>query len=291
MAGREPNSKPMDVRFWGVRGSIPSPGPSTAEVGGNTSCVEVTADNRRLIFDAGSGLRALGQTLLGKGPQRVDLFLSHVHWDHIQGLPFFVPLYLPETELVVYGPPAVAGSLRDALAAQMRQPHFPVPFEGLRSSIDVVELPSNSTGDSLHLGPFEVRWAPGNHPGGVLAYRVSRDDDAVVYATDTEHRSSGPDAELCRLSEGAKALIYDAMYTPEEYSGEADGLPRVGWGHSTYEAAADIAKTAGVDEILLFHHDPAQDDAAVAEKERRAQGIFPRSTAAREGLCLGFGND
>lgn len=290
MAGREPNSKALNVRFWGVRGSIPSPGPSTAGVGGNTSCVEVTAEGRRLIFDAGSGLRELGQSLLGQGPQRVDLFLSHVHWDHIQGLPFFVPLYLPDTELVIYGPPAVAGSLRDALAAQMREPHFPVPFESLRSSINIVELPAASADDSIHLGPLEVQWAPGNHPGGVLAYRVSRGEDAVVYATDTEHRSGGPDPALCRLSEGARALIYDAMYTPEEYAGEADGLPRVGWGHSTYEAAAEIATSAGVDEILLFHHDPAQDDAAVEEKERRAQGVFARSTAAREGMVLGFGD-
>lgn len=272
----------MHIKFWGVRGSIASPGPETASVGGNTSCVEVRCGQTRFILDAGTGIRKLGDALLGEGPVRATLLLSHLHWDHIQGLPFFVPAYVPTTRIEVVGSTHGVGTLRDTLANQMEAPNFPVRLEDLGAEIAYREV---RHGQSFDVGEVRVRVAKLNHPGGVLAYRLDYAGRSVVYATDTEHYAC-VDPTLRSLAEGADVLIYDSQYTPDEYSG-ARGRSRVGWGHSTYVAGAELARSAGVGTYVLFHHDPTRNDAGVDELERLTRDLFPSSVAAREGLVLG----
>lgn len=277
----------MRVTFWGVRGSIPSPGPDTMGVGGNTSCVEVRAGKMLLVFDAGTGLRLLGKTLLKEMPITAHLFFSHVHWDHIQGFPFFDPAFVPGNTIHLYGGNNVSRTLEETLAGQMDHPSFPVHLTEMGAKMifhDVFE----HTPIELDAGDgskVTVTAARGNHPNGVWAYRTEHAGKSVVYATDTEHYAV-VDPRLLRLSKGADILIYDSQYTPEEYSGKGGGMPKLGWGHSTFEEAAKLAKAAGVKKLVLYHHDPMQSDAAVAEKERRARELFPTCEAAREGLVL-----
>lgn len=272
----------MTIRFWGVRGSIASPGPDTAEVGGNTSCVEVRCAAERIILDAGTGLRKLGNAMMPEsGPRRATLLLSHLHWDHIQGIPFFAPAYVASTELNIYGQETTSASLKQALAQQMTSPVFPVELGDLPAR---VQLRPVRDGDCLRVGDAEVRVRRLNHPGGVLAFRICSGGRSVVYATDTEHYAC-VDPVLLSLARGADVLVYDAQYTPEEYRGEA-GMPRVGWGHSTFEAGVRVAEQAGVGQLVLFHHDPGREDAAVAEIEARARRLFRNTVAARESLVI-----
>ncbi len=272
----------LNVRFWGVRGSIASPGAETAIVGGNTSSVELSFGDERILFDAGTGLRSLGDSLLG-APVKATMLLSHVHWDHIQGIPFFVPLYLPTTELHVVGAKTSLLTLEETLAYQMNDPVFPVRFDQLASRVSTQHV---RAGETFGAGSATVTVAKGNHPGGVLAYRVEIGGRAIVYATDTEHFAC-LDPELERLARGADLLIYDAQYTEEEYRG-ARGRSKVGWGHSTYVAAAELANAANVKQLALFHHDPSRTDRGVDEIESKARALFANTTAAREGLTIGF---
>lgn len=271
----------MRINFWGVRGSIASPGPETAGVGGNTSCVEILCDTTRLILDAGTGVRRLGDKLLGEGPVEATMLLSHLHWDHIQGLPFFVPAYLPTTKLQIVGSGGGAATLREVLETQMTAPVFPVRLDELGADLSLREVRS---GETFWIGDVRVRAAKLNHPGGVMAYRIDFDGRSVVYATDTEHYAC-VDPTLRALAEGADVLIYDSQYTPEEYRGDR-GRSKVGWGHSTYVAGAELARAAGVGQYVLFHHDPQRDDAGVIDVERKARELFADSVAAREGMSI-----
>jgi phosphoribosyl 1,2-cyclic phosphodiesterase len=270
----------MNIRFWGVRGSIPSPGHETASVGGNTSCVEVTCGGTRIVLDAGTGLRPLGNALLARGePLSLTLLLSHCHWDHIQGLPFFVPVYMKETSLSIVSGENGVSNLRDTLERQMSAPVFPVRLDEVAAHVTTREV---SLGEVLNIGEATVRVARGNHPGGVLAYRIEHEGRSVVYATDTEHDAC-VDPGLRALCEGADVLIFDAQYTPEEYK------RKVGWGHSTYVAGTELARAAGVSSLVLFHHDPMREDAGVGEIELRARALFRETVAAREGMQIALG--
>ncbi len=268
----------MTVKFWGVRGSCAAPGTEFATIGGNTPCVEVRAGSTTLILDAGTGLRKLGQSLIARNP-RVDvtLLLSHVHWDHIQGLPFFAPLYMPTTRIHVVGG-ANPMPLRDCLHRQMSAPNFPVDLRDIPSTLTYFEMRDQQ---KAVFKDAEVTAVKANHPDGVYAYRIDHGGRSIVYATDTEHYSC-VDKRLVNLCRDADLLIYDTQYLPEEYAGER-GMSRVGWGHSTYQAAAELAKAANVKQIALFHHDPDRTDEAVLQIESRAQALFGRSFAAREG--------
>ncbi len=277
----------MRITFWGVRGSIPTPGPETATVGGNTSCVEVRAGKLLLVFDGGTGLRLLGKSLLKSMPITAHLFFSHVHWDHIQGFPFFDPAFVPGNVIHLYGGNNVSRTLEETLAGQMDHPSFPVHLSEMGAKMhfhDVIE------GQPLELDAGDgteaiITTARGNHPNGVWAYRVDHGGHSVMYATDTEHYAV-VDPQLLKLAKGVDVLVYDSQYTPEEYAGTNGGMPKLGWGHSTFDEAVKLAKTAGAKKLVLYHHDPTQNDVAVADKERRARELFASCEAAREGLII-----
>ncbi len=269
----------MHIEFWGVRGSIASPGPDTAAIGGNTSCVALRCGASNIILDAGTGLRGLGDARLAElrgVPFDATVLLSHFHWDHIQGIPFFVPAYVPSTRLTIVGATNGIMSLKETLVHQMSAPVFPVRLDELRAELTLKDI---RPGEPFAAGEATVRAVKLNHPGGVHAYRIDHGGRSVVYATDTEHYEC-TDPALLSLAQGADVLIYDAQYTPEEYPS------KVGWGHSTYAAGAELARRAGVGELVLYHHDPRRKDAAVLEIEERARKLFPRSVAAREGMTI-----
>jgi phosphoribosyl 1,2-cyclic phosphodiesterase len=257
-------------------------------IGGNTSCVEVRVGKAILIFDGGTGLRLLGKKLAPEMPLSAHIFFSHVHWDHIQGFPFFDPAFVPGNKIHLYGGNNVSRTLEETLAGQMDHPSFPVHLTEMGAKMvfsdmfegQALEIPTGD-GSAVH-----VTTGRGNHPNGVWAYRVDHGGKSVVYATDTEHYAI-VDPRLLRLSMGADVLIHDAQYTPEEYAGTAGrGGPKTGWGHSTFTEAARLAAAAGVKKLVLFHHDPMQNDAAVREKETRAKEIFENSVAAYEGMSF-----
>jgi phosphoribosyl 1,2-cyclic phosphodiesterase len=273
----------MDIRFWGVRGSVATSGPAVARLGGNTACVEIASRGERLIFDAGTGLRGLGEALVEKGATTASLFFSHLHWDHVQGFPFFAPCYRKDSALTLYGPGRDgAERLRAVLVDQMLPPRFPVPFSALAAQLtfaSAAPLVPIERGAFL-VTPFELP-----HPQGCIGYRVDADGASVVYMTDVELSWPSLGPEVARIIRGADVLIVDAQYTPAEYEGRS-GPPRKGWGHSTMLEAARVASGAGARRLFLFHHDPTHDDDMIDAMVEAAREVFPSSDAAREGKRL-----
>lgn len=275
---------PVHVRFFGVRGSVASAGDDTRRYGGNTSCVSVQVGEQQIVFDAGTGIRPLGEALTRSGDAgRVHLFLSHLHWDHIQGFPFFAPAYIPGHRIDIHRvrPSNDGPGVREVFADQMRAPTFPVGLDVMRADLRFEDL---TPGQEVLVGRALVRNVLVDHPNGCAAYRVDAGGRSIVYATDLEHGPT-PDPALVELARGADLLIYDAMYTPEEYDGRA-GPSRRGWGHSTYDAGAALAEAAGARHLCLFHHDPGHDDAFLDRLGERARARFPNSLVAAEGLEL-----
>ena len=272
----------MKVRFWGVRGSVAVSGAQVAKVGGNTSCIEVTSQGERLILDAGTGLRALGDALAASGPTQATFLFSHLHWDHVQGFPFFGPAWHPASRFRLYGPGADGeAALRDVLKQQMSPPNFPVPLSAMRSTLS---FDSARHAVPIDAGPFKVTPFEIPHPQGCLGYRIEADGASFVYMTDVELKADAL-TTLGRFVEGADALVLDAQYTPDEYSGKV-GPPKAGWGHSTMIDAAQLARAARVKRLFMFHHDPAHNDDFVAGMEAEARNVFESTELAREGSYL-----
>ncbi|MEZ0229323.1 MAG: MBL fold metallo-hydrolase [Planctomycetota bacterium] len=277
----------MKITFWGVRGSIATSGEQFSRFGGNTTCIEVEAEGERIIIDAGTGVRGLGQKLMAEsktsGPVKASFLFTHLHWDHIQGFPFFTPAYVPTSELRLYGPDEGTQTLEGALAKQMTPPNFPVTLAamGAKKTFNTV-----SDGEELQVGKIAVRVRALSHPQGSLGYRFDAGGRSFCFATDTEHLSeTDVDEALLDLAKGADVFVYDAQYTPDEYAGKG-GPPRKGWGHSTYVAAARAARACGSKHLGLFHHDPMHDDEAVKGIEAEGRLLFPGTFAAREGLSI-----
>ncbi len=273
----------MHVRFWGVRGSIPAPGRDTVGIGGNTSCVELRFKEKIFILDCGTGLRALGNSLMAEQPFKAHIFLSHYHWDHIQGFPFFTPAIFPENELHVHGPTNHSATAHELLAEQMTSPHFPITLDLYASALHFHDIDERT---KLNVDEVQVTTLPVYHPNGAYAYRFDYQGMSLVYATDTEHKGNEYPPGLEDLCKDANMLIYDSQYTPEEYAGETGSPSRKGWGHSTMMHGAELAKRSGVEMLVLFHHDPLHSDAEVRGIEKRAQAIFPASVAGFEGLHI-----
>lgn len=264
------------VHFWGVRGSIPAPGSGTARYGGNTPCVEISCGDHKLIFDLGTGARNLGEPW--QAPAKATVFLSHYHYDHLQGLPFFTPIFDPRNEFTVYGPSREGKTVRQILFEQMRQPYFPVAAEHIFNAR--VDYRPFRAGERLSVGDAVVSATEVNHPGANLAYRVDYCGRSVVYATDVEH-GSGFDEPFTRFAKGVDLLIYDAMYTEDEYRGR-HGPPRIGWGHSSWESAVEVARACGAKTLALFHHDPSRDDKALEQLLKQARSRYPSTILASE---------
>jgi phosphoribosyl 1,2-cyclic phosphodiesterase len=263
----------LTVRFLGVRGSIATPGLSA---GGNTACVEVVAGDTRIILDAGTGIRTLGNERMASGLRHSTILLSHLHWDHVAGLQFFTPVYVPGHRVEIASGPNGVMSHDAAIRSLFKAPFFPVDFDDLGGTVTTRELRAN---DHFTIGDITITMAKLNHPDPVYGYRLEHGGQSIVYATDTEHFSC-VDPTLKKLAAGADILIYDAQYTPEEYPS------KVGWGHSTWQAGAELARAAGVPQLVMFHHDPARSDAQLAALEADARAALPGTVAAREGLVL-----
>ncbi|MBB4305082.1 phosphoribosyl 1,2-cyclic phosphodiesterase [Rhodobium orientis] len=277
MTGR--NSRTFLVRLWGVRGSIPAPGATTVRYGGETTCMEVRIGERVLIIDCGTGIRHLGAAMSREGVRDVDLLLTHTHLDHVCGLPFFAPAYDKDVSVRFWAGHlgAEEGTLEDVLKRMMSPPIFPMSVCGLTG----VTFNAFSPGDRLPLGgSFTVDTMLLNHPGGAIAYRISCDDRVFCTVTDHEHGNPEIDARLADFVAGADAMIYDTMYTEQEYQSH------VGWGHSTWEKCLDLAERADVRMPILFHHDPDRTD---DELDRLADVIRKRhggAMIAHQGLEL-----
>lgn len=259
-----------------MRGSIPSPGARTSRFGGNTSCVEVRCGEEILIFDLGSGVRSLGETL--KAPAKATIFISHYHYDHLQGLPFFTPMFNPQNQFTLYGAPRNGTSVKEILGGQMQQPYFPVTAEMVfRANVTYRDI---REGDEVKVGDAVVRALELHHPGGTLGYRIDYKGRSVVYATDIEH-GSAVDEKLAAFARGTDLLIYDAQYTEDEYLGKS-GPPKTGWGHSTWQASVTAANRAKAKKLVLFHHEPTRADDELEKMLRRVRKQRPEATAARE---------
>jgi ribonuclease BN (tRNA processing enzyme) len=274
----------VNVKFWGTRGSLASPGPDTIRFGGNTSCVEVRSGEHLLVLDAGTGVRRLGQAI-SPAQRRIDLLLTHLHMDHIQGLGFFAPLRRPDLEVHIWGPASATMTLAARLSRYLSPPLFPVRVRDLECALTLHELPT-----LCEIGPFRIRARHVCHPGATVGYRIETDDGVLAYLPDHEPAlsarpfpreptwTSGYD-----IAEGADVLIHDAQYTRDEYA------QRVGWGHSSLDQMLSFARLTAVRRLVPFHYDPGRSDdaldAALAEAMGRASPPFP-VTPAREGEAL-----
>lgn len=267
------------VTLWGTRGSIPTPGPSTARYGGNTACVAVQGlgdqSHRMVILDAGTGIRPLGRELVARAPGgriEVDLLISHTHWDHIQGLPFFAPVFGAQNSVRIWGPKQGDVNLETILRQQMHPVVFPVPLDELAATLSVRHVEA----EGFEVNGFAVRAARLRHPGHTLAYRLNPvgGGSSMAYVTDNELGPGGDYGEppnwraaLERFLEGVDVLIHDAMFTAEE-------LERYrGWGHSSYQEAVELAASAGVKRLVLFHHRPERDDEALDQVMEQARDV------------------
>jgi len=282
----------MRITFWGTRGSLPKPGPTTARYGGNTSCVEVSADGTIIVLDCGTGAHGLGQDLLSRtsAPSRGHLLISHTHWDHIQGIPFFAPLFSPSWEWDIYGPQGLWQGLRETLAGQMQHTYFPITLDQLGARIRYHDLVEGS----FRIDDVRVTTQYLNHPALTLGYRLEAAGATLVYACDHEPNIpvlaggngelSGNDARHVTFLRDADAVIHDAQYLAEEYP------PKAGWGHSTVEYVIRVCGDANVDKLFLTHHDPLRSDSALddiaARATRLALGTAPELevVVAMEGM-------
>jgi phosphoribosyl 1,2-cyclic phosphodiesterase len=266
------------IKFWGVRGSTPTPQIENLKFGGNTPCLEVrNGANECVIFDAGSGIRALGQTLMQEAagaPINAKIFLTHFHWDHIQGIPFFAPLYGPNNHISFLSG-STGRPLQETLEGQMAKPYFPIDFGQVAARRDFQQI---ETGAAIKVGGLTIRPFPLNHPQGASGYRIECNGVVIVYATDFEHGVGESDAVLYEYAQNANILICDAQYTPAEYETHR------GWGHSTWQNAVLLAREARAEHLMLFHHDPSHDDQAMMQISQNARMQFENTTGAWEGF-------
>lgn len=276
----DPQPNAFRVKFWGVRGNIPTPGSDTLQFGGNTACVEVQVAGKRLIFDAGTGLRVLGKCLRSQMPFAAHLFFTHTHWDRIQGFPFFLPAFVGGNSFNIYGATGPNGaSIKQRLCDQMLIPNFPVPLQEMQAHLEFHDI---RPGSILTIDDVTVETISLNRPHSALGYRVTWGGHSVVYATDTQHETQELDQGLLYLAHQADLLIYDAFYTDHIYNGDVGAEQRP----ALWKSGIELAIAAKVERVVLFHHDPEHDDAFLAQVERDIQQQFPNVSLAREGMVV-----
>jgi len=270
------------VTFWGVRGSIPVPGPQTTKYGGNTPCVEVRCADQLFVFDTGSGVVSLGRKLLSEGPLLGHIFYTHFHWDHIQGFPFFAPLFNPANQFHLYGQHNTPHTLEKALGGQMEQPVFPITIKHLPATLHFHQVCESVP---LEIGPVKISPFKLNHPSPCLGYRLDFEGRSMVYGADNEHGADGLHQVYLDHARDADLVIFDAAYTDEEYTGHK-GPPRKNWGHSTATHALDLLQHPGAKRVALFHHDYLRTDQELTAIETNIQQRHPEIFCAREGMTL-----
>ena len=267
----------MKLKFWGTRGSIPTPQPDRMKYGGDTPCVELTTSKgNMIILDAGTGIRRLGLELLKNKPanRNITILLSHTHWDHIQGFPFFLPIYDKSFRFKIFGPLRMDSKLEIRLQVQMSDLFFPVNLSALEETMEFIEIVEDPFMiDGVKVAPRHLY-----HPLGCFGYRITDGDKSVVYATDNEHIPGEISEDMQVLARDADVLIYDAHFTDGEF-------PKYkGWGHSTWQQGVRVSQALGVKKLILFHHDPNHDDAFIDQVVEEAQKIFPNTQAATRDL-------
>ncbi len=267
------------VKFWGVRGSIATPSARHIAFGGNTSCVEIAMGGERVILDAGTGVRNLGHWMLKKNVLNAHILLSHTHWDHINGFPFFSPAFRKDrTFKIMAGHLYNRGGIKSVLSSQMTHPTFPVPMEVMAAQMTFEDF---KHGDSFKLRPsIKVVTAPLNHPDGATGYRFEYGGKSVCYVTDTEHVPGKPDQSILGLIQGADLVIYDSTYTDDEFPG------KLGWGHSTWQEGIRLCRAADAKMLIIFHHDPDHEDLFMERLESEARYVWPNALVARENMRI-----
>jgi len=265
----------LELIVRGVRGSMSVSGERYLRYGGNTTCFQLPLADRQVIFDCGTGLRTV-QHEIGSTAAQYVVFLTHYHWDHLQGIPVFAPYYLPGNSFTFYGPPSATGTVAEVIDAVIRPPWFPVAFSDSIADVSCHDVPTEVSIDNVRVRSIELQ-----HPDPVVGYRIEGPNRTVVLATDHEAGNHEVDTRLIELAKGADVLIHDSQYTPDDYVNE-----RMGWGHSTWEHAVKAAQAAGVGELLLTSHDPDHDDDAIDVIEANARTQFPHTTAVFEGMRI-----
>ncbi|MFC1725714.1 MBL fold metallo-hydrolase [candidate division KSB1 bacterium] len=269
----------MHIRFWGVRGSIATPEKNKLKYGGNTTCFEINDDDGNiLIFDAGSGIRKLGKELKENNDKKLNLFFSHYHWDHTQGLPFFAPMFNPESEIIMHGAKRGNIGTKEALSGQLSRLYFPVPLDKMPAKKDFLDL---KHGEIIEIGNNKIHSRNLNHPQGCLGYRIENGDKVITICTDTEHMPGKLSKDILTLAENSDLFIYDCNYTTGEYL-----KGHQGWGHSTAEEGIKLAKEANVKKFVLCHHDPDHIDDFLDKMVVDAKKQFPDSIGAMEGQTI-----
>lgn len=267
------------VRFWGVRGSIAVGSPEVMRYGGNTSCLEIRCGDHVLLFDGGSGIRAAGNLLAKQAPLDVDLYITHTHYDHVCGLPHFCPFFDPRNSFRVHaGHVTDTIGIKGVLKTMMTSPLFPVPLEIFQAKMSYHDFRQGET--ERPYPDVAVRTVPLSHPDLATGYRVEYRGKSICYLTDTEHPPGDPDPMLVDFIRDADIVIYDSMYTPEQYPS------RKGWGHSTWAAGVALCNAANVKTYVVFHHDPEHDDDEMDRIAEQVLAVRPASVVAREGMIL-----
>jgi len=271
------NNTLFNITFWGVRGSCPTPTLSNQKYGGNTSCIQIQIGERCIIFDAGTGIIELGNALLSRNREvKADIFISHAHWDHIQGFPFFGPAFVEGNSFTLYGEAKNQQAFSNIIKNSMTHPYFPMEWDKMKANFSFIEVEGNQSldlGNNILISTLNL-----NHPGGCIGYRIDFKGKSCCYITDTEY--TGSDQLLQSFIQGSDVLILDTQFTDEEYK------DRIGWGHSTWQTGAHLSREMNVKKLLLFHHDINHSDVKIAYIEEQAQKIHKDTIAAREGLTI-----